>query len=368
MITKIADKVILFLCSTVLYCLILNPFKILLPFITALLISGLCLYFKEKSIHLLFYLIYIILCFFLPIFFLFLPVILYDLLFTEYQYSLFTAVIAIGFRIKDLPISLWSILFLLISIVIYTKFKTASFFKLKEEYSISEEKASELLQVTMEKNQHILENQDYELNVAILNERNRISKEIHDHIGHLLSRSLLQIGALLTISKEPLVKEELTNLKHSISEGMDSIRASIHNMHDESIDLKHILLGIVKDFTFCPISYSYELKTTPLLKIKYCFIAITKEALVNISKHSDASNVTLVLAETPQSYYFQISDNGTVDDRTQVMLRRYRINGSFTDGMGLQNMVDRVNGFKGKITITGENGFTITISIPKEGD
>lgn len=54
----------------------------------------------------------------------------------------------------------------------------------------------------MKKKSKPIKNQDYEINLATLNERNRISKEIHDHIGHLLSRAILQVGALLTISKE----------------------------------------------------------------------------------------------------------------------------------------------------------------------
>lgn len=366
--TRFMDKALILICSAVIYLLILKPTDILLPFLIAILVSGLGELLKEKSIQLLLMLLYLGLCTLFPLFLIMLPVTLYDLLFTEYQYSIFIHLLVIIFEFKLIPLMIWMYIFILIILTVYVKFKTTKIIKLKEDNFLSQEKADELLTVSLEKNKSILENQDYELNVAILNERNRIAKEIHDHIGHLLSRSLLQIGALLVISPEGPVKTELQKLKDSISEGMDSIRASIHNMHDESVDLEQILLGLIKDFNHCNVDYSYKLKTTPLLKIKYCFIAIVKEGLTNIMKYSNATLVTITLNETDTFYHLLIKDNGTIDDRTQVMIRRYHIHGTFTDGMGLQNMADRVHGFHGSIDFIVKEGFQILIQIPKEGD
>lgn len=38
-----------------------------------------------------------------------------------------------------------------------------------------------------QQNRDLMEKQDYEINIATLNERNRIAREIHDNVGHLLS-------------------------------------------------------------------------------------------------------------------------------------------------------------------------------------
>ena len=46
------------------------------------------------------------------------------------------------------------------------------------------------------------QNQDYEIHLATLKERNRIAREIHDNVGHLLSRSLLQTGALQVMNHD----------------------------------------------------------------------------------------------------------------------------------------------------------------------
>ena len=38
--------------------------------------------------------------------------------------------------------------------------------------------------------------QESEIQMAALNERNRISRDIHDNVGHLLSSALLQTDAI----------------------------------------------------------------------------------------------------------------------------------------------------------------------------
>ena len=61
-----------------------------------------------------------------------------------------------------------------------------------------------------QKNKELLEKQDYEIQVATLNERNRIAREIHDSVGHLLSRSILQLGALKAVHRqEPELNAQL---------------------------------------------------------------------------------------------------------------------------------------------------------------
>ena len=233
------------------------------------------------------------------------------------------------------------------------------------EFNTMRDTSYELSLIQEEKNRHVLENQDYEINLAMLNERNRISKEIHDNIGHLLSRSLLQIGALLTITKDDMTKEVLTDLRDDISGGMDSIRASIHNMHDESIDLYSSIYTLVKDFTFCKIHLEYDVEANVPLKLKYCFISTVKESLNNIMKHSNATEVSVVVREHPGLYQLIISDNGTISPQDRYQISKHLNQQGSSSGMGLQNIVDRVKGFSGTIRFNLEDGFQTYITIPK---
>ncbi|SFR93668.1 sensor histidine kinase [Anaeromicropila populeti] len=363
---KIIDKVILLLCTTVLCIFSVGNEYLIIPVIISLLVSALCIFFERSEIHLVLYLLFTGLCSVYPLLCIFLPLIVYDLFFTRYQYFILFVIplLIVKSALNNSSLSTLIIMFCLLSY--FMKFKTTRYQKLLSAYHGVMDDRNELAIIQEEKNRSILENQDYEISVATLNERNRISKEIHDHVGHLLSRSLIQIGALLTISREPVIKEELSALKESISEGMDSIRASIHNMHDESVDLYATLEKLVRDFQFCPVQFEYNITTTPLLKMKYCFIAITKEAFSNIIKHSDATQVSLQLKEHPAMYQLIISDNGTVSEKTKAIIRRFQLAENSLDGMGLQNMADRVKGFSGNLNLTIEQGFKIYVTIPKE--
>ncbi len=40
---------------------------------------------------------------------------------------------------------------------------------------------------------------------------------------------------------------------------MNSIRSSVHDLHDDAIDLENAIKGLVKDFTFCPVTLTYDM-------------------------------------------------------------------------------------------------------------
>lgn len=363
---QIFDKLLLFIFCTIVYVQTCSSNYMILPILIAVLFSSLSIYLNGKVLQSILCLCFFVLCTYFPSFTIFLPVIIYDILFSKFHYILIFIFYILNRNIGKLDKNIIIMTILFGTLSIYLRHKTerhsqtlASLRKLKDD-------SRELLFIQEEKNRSILENQDYEVNIATLNERNRISKEIHDHIGHVLSRSLIQIGALLTISQEPIIKEELGALKESLSEGMDSIRASVHNMHDESIDLYNSIDDLVKNFNFCEIQFEYDVLNPPLLKVKYCFIAIVKESLSNIMKHSNATKVVIVVAEEPSLYRLIIEDNGTISDKTKMLARRVQISNEYVEGMGLQNMMERVKGFNGAFQIVAENGFKIFITIPKE--
>lgn len=82
-------------------------------------------------------------------------------------------------------------------------------------------------------NTRMLQMQDDELRAAALSERTRIAREIHDGVGHLLTRLLLQIKALqITHRGKPGVVADLAALSDGLDEALDSMRCSVHTLSE----------------------------------------------------------------------------------------------------------------------------------------
>lgn len=201
-----------------------------------------------------------------------------------------------------------------------------------------------------QKNHLLIEHRDYQVQLATLAERNRIAREIHDNVGHLLTRSLLQVTALEITN--PQIQQPLAAVKDTLSSAMDSIRSSVHNLRDQSLDLALEIQELIDHFTFCPVTLRYEaVLRDPALH--YCFLSIIKEALSNIARHSHASSAQISVLEHPSFYQLIIEDNGNTDSSYN--------SGS---GMGLHNIRERVESLHGILHITTKQGFRLFISIP----
>jgi signal transduction histidine kinase len=351
---EIVDKIVIFLCCLSIYLIDLANGLWILPVIIVLTLSSLNSYVERPAFHVLSFITYITLCIFHSNFLLFLPLIFYDLILNNQRLIYLLALVPIVTNYETLSTRIIFIIISFMALTILLKHRTISASKLKKDYINYRDKTSELSMLLQSQNAALIENQDHEISVATLSERNRIAREIHDNLGHILSRCLLQIGAIIVINKDPNMKENLSAIKDTISQGMDSIRKSVHNLHDESIDLHDQIYGLVKEFTFCPIKLNYDISENPDKKIKYSFISIIKESLSNIIKHSNATEVSIIVKEHPGFYQLIIQDNGVVE------------NYNVEKGIGIKNILDRVATFKGNVNIITNNGFKIFISIPKE--
>ncbi|MDE6829978.1 MAG: sensor histidine kinase, partial [Lachnospiraceae bacterium] len=92
----------------------------------------------------------------------------------------------------------------------------------------------------------------------------------------------------------------------------------------------------------------------------YGFIAIVKEALNNVMKHSNATWVQVVAREHPGMYQLVIEDNGTSGIG--------RKHDGYGGGIGIRNMKERVDTFGGNLEIQTQKGWRIHITVPKKAD
>ena len=157
----------------------------------------------------------------------------------------------------------------------------------------------------------------------------------------------------------------MEQLEETLNAAMTSVRKSVHDIHDESVNLKETLESLVKEFSFCPARLEYDMGYDVPREIRYSFIAIVKEALHNISEHSDATQAGVIAREHPGFYQLIIEDNGTAGAKSLRLTQDGLPEGGGSSGIGLKNMKDRVDSFGGNIEIRQVKGWRIYITIPK---
>lgn len=204
-----------------------------------------------------------------------------------------------------------------------------------------------------EKNAALIQQQDYEISLAMAAERNRIARDIHDNVGHMLTRSILQTGAIQVINQNPDLTEPIQELHHTLNTAMTSIRNSVHDLHHDTVDLKHTVEEIIQSIPDLDIRLDYHIDSVLPQKIQYTFIAVIREALHNVTKHSNADQVLIQLREHPAMFQLLIQDNGT------------QIREIHSTGIGLASMQERVESLHGNIHFSTEKGFQIFISVMK---
>jgi signal transduction histidine kinase len=352
--SRLIDKLILLACCTATFLAFPRFGGDVAPVLVSVIFASLLSYLENWKIAVTLTGIFFVMSFLLPQLVFFLPLIIYNTLFTTYQYFNLLALFPLVSFWNNASLSEGVASSVLLLLGLWLCHRTDSLEKMKLERNSLHDSERELFMKLECQNNELLREQDANINLATLNERNRIAREIHDSVGHLLSSSILQVGALLAVSKDENTRTALNSLKNTLNEAMNSIRSSVHNLFDESIDLYGQLRHLTKEFTFCPIELQYNLGTDPGMNMKYAIIAIVKEALSNIMRHSNATQTTVSLYEHPAFYQLIIQDNGIVENYDPER------------GIGLSDIRDRVNSFHGITTITTKNGFRIFISLPKK--
>ena len=347
----IVDRGVLYGCCAAVYLTLPALGRSVVPLLAALCLTALLDYFDRPAL-----LLALSAAFFaggvaLPALAAFLPLLVYDALKTPRAYWAALSALPLGLLLYRFPAAAG--LCALTALAVLLKCRTSALEAARAERNDLQDEGRKLAMVLEAQNRALLESQDAQVSVAKLSERGRIAREIHDSVGHLLSSSLLQVGALQALNRDEKLAPGLTSLKGTLDNAMNSVRASVHDLHDDAVDLNATLAALVRDFSFCPVDYSFEIDADPPPKLRNALIAVAKEGLTNIARHSNATRAVLTLREHPAFYQFVLADNGTdaVCDPD--------------NGIGLKNIRERVESLKGVLTVTAKAGFRIFITVPK---
>ncbi len=190
--------------------------------------------------------------------------------------------------------------------------------------------------------------------LALQDERNRISREIHDTAGHTLSASILNLKALSLISKEEQVKEGILHLKENLEKGLVEIRNVMYDLREASFDLENKILELLESVENS--NFTYIIQTNLSYGIKYDIYGIVREALTNFIKHSNGENFKVYLVENEKFIVLKIDDDGTVNDE------------NITEGMGIYSIKKKCNERNWKLNLLTKKGFGIHILMEKSDE
>ena len=214
------------------------------------------------------------------------------------------------------------------------------------------------------RNRDLADRQDYEVELATLAERARIAREIHDNVGHQLTRASLQTEALRVVhTNEPGVAADFADVKRTVDEALQLVRSSVHALNDNAANLSVQLERIVEDARSDggpQIELEVLAEHAPA-NVVNCFAAVLREALSNTMRHARAQNVTVRCMEHPSFYQLIVTDDGT--GATPASSR------GAAEGMGLGSMRERVEALGGTFTAgprAGAPGWRVFATVPKQ--
>ena len=214
------------------------------------------------------------------------------------------------------------------------------------------------------RNRDLADRQDYEVELATLAERARIAREIHDNVGHQLTRASLQTEALRVVhANEPGVAADFADVKRTVDEALQLVRSSVHALNDNaanlSVQLERIVEGARSDGG--PQIELEVLAEHAPANVANCFAAVLREALSNTIRHACAHAVTVRCMEHPSFYQLIVTDDGA--GGAQASGR------NVTGGMGLGSMRERVEALGGTFTAgprAGTGGWRVFATVPKQ--
>ena len=212
-------------------------------------------------------------------------------------------------------------------------------------------------------NARLLHAQDHELRAAALSERTRIAREIHDGVGHLLTRLLLQVKALQVVHRDaPGVVDDLTTLDDGLDEALDSMRRSVHALSDEGEELATSLNLLGLRCGIATVSVDCSTDTEPPAAVARCVVAVVREALTNAARHGKARSARVAVTDYPAFWQVTVDNDGVVPDEDEPA-----VDGHGGSGLGLRSMTERVEALGGRVRITPRPRFTVFATIPKDG-
>ena len=206
---------------------------------------------------------------------------------------------------------------------------------------------------------------------ARLEERENISRNIHNSVGHTITAAVMTLDAaeLLVDVDAGKAKERMVTAKERMKEGLSAIRLAVRVLDKESQgvqmeDFLRELSAVTENFMMdtelvvkTDVDVPPELRELPKEHTEFLTGAV-QELLTNGVKHGAATRFLLSVRGDSAHLQVSVQDNGKSDFSETNMETRLR------EGFGLKKIVSYLKKCGGDARFTNENGFCAVLTVP----
>lgn len=209
---------------------------------------------------------------------------------------------------------------------------------------------------------------------GMMQERERLSREIHDTLAQGFTSIVMHLEAA-----DQALPADPARLRHHLSQARETARASLEQARRVVADLRPDLLeqqslpdalrrtaGRWSEETGISVITAVTGTILPLHpQMDVTLLRAAQEALANVRKHAQATEVSLTLSYMGDAVVLDVQDNG-------VGVKSAGVNAAalspFSSGFGLTGMRERVRQFHGTVELESEpgEGTTLVVSLPVE--
>ncbi len=185
------------------------------------------------------------------------------------------------------------------------------------------------------------------------NERERISKDLHDSLGGLLSTIKLQFDSVKSKMNNVGSLREYKSANRMLDTAVEEVRSISQNLQPGSLK-KLGLIPALKDLInrfdeeiYPEIDFQYyNLPENIPIMISLSIYRVIQELLHNTIKHAKANEILIQINTEDEELVIQFEDDGTGYDTNNLKRK----------GMGLENIKSRINYLKGQISVHSKEG------------
>jgi len=200
---------------------------------------------------------------------------------------------------------------------------------------------------------------------GILEERQRLAREIHDTLAQGFASIVVQLEAAEMASEnETSATHYLEQARNAAREGLSEARRMVWALRPEILEntsLPEALQRLMRRWQQeSGVSAQFTLTGEPRPlhpELEVGLLRIAQEALANVRKHSKARHATLTLSYLGDMVLMDVQDDGV------------GLQPSTSGGFGLRSMRERVEALGGRMTVESEPGLgtTLAFSLPLYG-